>query len=142
MWLRNRVNRTEKKALNCDSIAPEMGVMSMAYEMRLVLLGIYEWQNVGVVRILIGSWCVSVQATLEQTGELVELMARTVRMLNGYLEGILAYWKRGQTTSFQGAHEHVLSREAQGSRVSDRGINGRNALLCGWATDPIVLLFL
>jgi len=41
MWLKNRENWTPKEALKWESMALERCVTGMAYEMRLVLQGIY-----------------------------------------------------------------------------------------------------
>jgi hypothetical protein len=42
MWLKNRVNRTEKEAQKWESMALERCVTGIAQEMRLVLKGIYQ----------------------------------------------------------------------------------------------------
>jgi transposase len=42
MWLKNRVNWTEKKTQKWESMALERCVTGMAYEMRLVLQDIYQ----------------------------------------------------------------------------------------------------
>ncbi len=39
MWLKNRVNWTEKETQKWESVAPERCVTGMAYQMRLVLQG-------------------------------------------------------------------------------------------------------
>ncbi len=41
MWLQNLANWTEKEAQQWESIHLERFVMEMAYEMRLVLKGLY-----------------------------------------------------------------------------------------------------
>jgi hypothetical protein len=71
MWLKNRVNWTEKEAQKWESMALEHCVTGMAYEMRLVLQGIYQWKDVGEARKLFGNWCAWVQAMRERTGELL-----------------------------------------------------------------------
>ena len=72
---------------------------SMAYEMRLVLQGIYEREDAGEARKLFRNGCAWVQAMRGQTGELLEPMARAARMLEGHLDGILAHCTRGLTTA-------------------------------------------
>ena len=62
MWLKNRVNWTEKETQKWESMALERCVTGMAYEMRLVLQGIYQWKDVGEARKLFGNWCAWVQA--------------------------------------------------------------------------------
>ncbi|MFM8975965.1 MAG: hypothetical protein ACKOFN_09765, partial [Vulcanococcus sp.] len=46
MWLKNRANWTEKETHKWESMALERCVTGMAYEMRLVLQGIYQWKDV------------------------------------------------------------------------------------------------
>jgi transposase len=83
MWLKNRVNWAEKETQKWESMAPERCVTGMAYEMRLVLQGIYQWKDVGDAKKLFGNWCAWVQVMREQTGELLEPMARAARMIEG-----------------------------------------------------------
>jgi transposase len=55
-----------------------------------------------------------------QTGELLEPMARVVRMVEGHLEGILAHWTRGLTTAFMEGLNSLFSavkRKARGYRT-------------------------
>ena len=120
MWLKNRVNWTEKEAQKWESMALERCVTGMAYEMRLVLQGIYQWKDVGEARKLFGNWCAWVQAMRERTGELLEPMARAARMIEGHLEGILAHWTQGLTTAFMEGFNSLFSavkRWARGYRT-------------------------
>jgi transposase len=117
MWLKNRVNWTEKETQKWESMALERCVTGMAYEMRLVLQGIYERKDAEEARKLFRNWCVWVQAMRGQTGELLEPMARVARMIEGHLEGILAHWTRGLTTAFmEGLNSlfSVVKRKARG----------------------------
>jgi transposase len=119
MWLKNRVNWTEKEVQKWESMALERCVTGMAYEMRLVLQGIYQWKDVGEARKLFGNWCAWVQAMREQTGELLEPMARAARMIEGHLAGILAHWTQGLTTAFMEGLNSLFSavkRKARGYR--------------------------
>ena len=119
MWLKNRVNWTEKEAHKWESMALERCVTGMAYEMRLVLQGIYQWKDVGEARKLFGNWCAWVQAMRERTGELLEPMARAARMIEGHLAGILAHWTQGLTTAFMEGLNSLFSavkRKARGYR--------------------------
>ena len=119
MWLKNRVNWTEKETQKWDSMALERCVTGMAYEMRLVLQGIYQWKDVGEARKLFGNWCAWVQAMRERTGELLEPMARAARMIEGHLEGILAHWTQGLTTAFMevlNSLSSAVKRKARGYR--------------------------
>ena len=119
MWLKNRVNWTEKDAQKWESMALERCVTGIAYEMRLVLQGIYQWKDVGEARKLFGNWCAWVQAMRERTGELLEPMARAARMIEAHLEGILAHWTQGLTTAFMEGLNSLFSavkRKARGYR--------------------------
>ena len=56
-------------------------------------------------------------AIREQTGELLEAIARTARMIQSHLEGILAYWTRGLTAALMEKLNSLLSpvkRKARG----------------------------
>ena len=119
MWLKNRANWTEKETHKWESMSLERCVTGMAYEMRLVLQGIYQWKDVGEARKLFGNWCAWVQAMRERTGELLEPMARAARMIEGHLEGILAHWTQGLTTAFMEGLNSLFSavkRKARGYR--------------------------
>ena len=130
MWLKNRVNWTEKEAQKWESMALERCVTGIAYEMKLVLQGICEWKDAEVARKLFGNWCPWVQSLRAKTGELLEPMARAARMIGSHLEGSLTHWARGLTTGLHGGTQQpVLSRKAQGPWVPDGGVHDRNALL-------------
>jgi transposase len=119
MWLKNRVNWTEKEVQKWESMALERCVTGMAYEMRLVLQGIYPGKDVGEARKLFGNWCAWVQVMRERTGELLEPMARAARMIEGHLEGILADWTQGLTTAFMeglNSLSSAVKRKARGYR--------------------------
>ncbi len=68
----------------------ERCVTGMAYEMRLVLQGIYEWKGGWVARKLSGAWCAWRQAMPVRARKLLESMARAARMIEGLLEGSTA----------------------------------------------------
>ena len=120
MWLKNRSNWTEKETHKWESMALERCVTGRAYEMRLVLQGIYQWKDVEVARKLFGNWCAWVKAMREQTGELLEPMARAARMIEGHMEGILAHWTQGLTTAYMEGLNSLFSavkRKARGYRT-------------------------
>ena len=55
----------------------------------------------------------------EQTGELIEPMARAAQMIEEHLEEILAHWNRGLTTAFMVRLNGLFSavkRKARGYR--------------------------
>jgi hypothetical protein len=81
MWLKNSVNWTEKEAVKWQSLALERCVTGMAYQMRLVLQGIFERKDAEGFRKLFRNWCAWMHAIREQTGELLEPMDRVARMI-------------------------------------------------------------
>ena len=50
MWRKNRVRGTKKETQKWMSIARELYVTGTAYELRLVLQGIYECKDLGDAR--------------------------------------------------------------------------------------------
>jgi transposase len=94
-------------------------VTGMAYEIRLVLQGIYERKDGEEARKLFRNWCAWVHAIRGQSGELLDPMAPSARMVEGQLEGILGYWTRGLTTAFTEGINSLFSavkRRARGYR--------------------------
>jgi hypothetical protein len=81
-------------------MALERCVTGIDYKIRLVPQDIYDWKDVGGTRKLFRKWRLWVQVKSEQTCELLKPMARAVRMIEGYLDGMLAHWTRGLTTAF------------------------------------------
>ncbi len=57
MWLKNRVNWALTEAPKWESISLERCVTGMAYQMRLVLQGIYERKDAEEPRELFRNWC-------------------------------------------------------------------------------------
>ncbi len=109
-------------------MALERCVTGMAYEMRLVLQGIYERRDAGEARKLFQNWCAWVHAMRGETGELLEPMARAARMIEGHLEGILANWTRGLTTAFMEGLNSLFSavkRKARGRCHGPRELGAR-----------------
>jgi transposase len=120
MWLKNRANWTEKEAQKWESIALERCVTGIAYQMRLVLQGIYERKDAGEGKKLFRNWCAWVHAMRELTGDLLQPMARTARMIEVHSEGTLAHWTRGLTTAFMEGLNSLFSavkRKARGYRT-------------------------
>jgi hypothetical protein len=80
----------------------------------MVLQGIYEWIDAGVVRKLFGNGCPWVRAIRGQIGELLEPMARAARMIDGDLEGIFdPLASRAHDALHGGAQLPVLSRKVK-----------------------------
>ena len=119
MWLTNPVNWTETETQKWESMALERCVTGMAYQMRLVLQGIYQSQDAEEAWEFFGNWWAWVRAMQEQTMELLEPMASIPRMVEGHLEEILAHWTCGLTTAFMEGLNTLLSavkRKARGYR--------------------------
>ena len=121
-WLlrKNPENWTEKEAQKWESMAKERGVSGLAYEMRLVLQGIYESKEASEARQKFQNWCAWVHVMRKETGELLEPMAQAARMVEGHLEGILAHWTQGLTTAFMEGLNSLFSavkRRARGYRT-------------------------
>ena len=121
-WLlrKNPENWTEKEAQKWESMAKERGVSGLAYEMRLVLQGIYESKEANEARQKFQNWCAWVQVMRKETGELLEPMAQAARMVESHLEGILAHWTQGLTTAFMEGLNSLFSavkRRARGYRT-------------------------
>jgi len=139
MWLKNRANWTEKETHKWESMSLERCVTGMAYEMRLVLQGVYQWKDVEVAKKLFGNWCAWVKAMREQTGELLEPTDRAARMIEGHMEGILAHWTQGLTTAYMEGLNSLFSavkRMARGYRTVEYMssmlyfVAGKLTLLC------------
>jgi transposase len=77
--LKNRVNWTQNEDQKWESMAHEGPVMSMAYEMRLVLQGIYERKDAGEARKLFQNWCAWVHSIRGQTVDHFEPMPKLPR---------------------------------------------------------------
>ena len=119
IWLKNRINWTDKQSQKWDSMAVDRCVMGMAYEMRLVLQGIYQWKDVGEAKKLFGNWYAWVQAMGERTAELLEPKVRVAWIIDEHLKGIFAYWIRELTTAFREGLNSLFSdikRKARGHR--------------------------
>jgi transposase len=69
MRLKNRANWTEKETHRWESMSLERCVTGMAYEMRLVFQGIYQWKDVEVAKKPLGNWCLLVLVIRELTEE-------------------------------------------------------------------------
>jgi hypothetical protein len=88
MWLENRVIWTEKETQKWEAMALVRCMTGLAYEMRLVLCGIYKQKDAGEAKRLFKSGvpiCIGMRG---QTGELLEPMVRAAQMIDGHLEGI------------------------------------------------------
>jgi hypothetical protein len=82
-------------------MALERCVTGMAYEMRLVLQGIYERKDVEEARKLLCNWCTWLRTMQYQTWDFLELMAFLARMIKWHLKVNLASLTRALTTAFR-----------------------------------------
>ena len=62
-----------------------------AYLLRLVLQGIYDWEDDEEARKLLQYWRDWLHAMPRKTGELLEPMVRAARIVEVHLEGILTH---------------------------------------------------
>jgi Transposase len=106
LWVKNRVNWTQKDPLWCVSIALERCLIGMTCEMTMELQGIHLCKNAGygskdagVVMELFGNSAARVQAMREQTGKLLTPMGRVARVIEGHLWGLLARSPQGLATA-------------------------------------------
>ncbi len=140
MWLKNRVNWTEKETQKWESMALERCVTGMAYEMNLVLYGIYERKDAEEARRLSRNWCAWVHAMAGnwRTARADGLSCPDGR---GSLEGDPGRLdSRSDHCLHRGSQQPVFGREAQSPWVPDGGMHDRHALLWRRETHPTVLL--
>jgi len=118
LWRKNPENWTEKEALRTVDLEKEHLQTALAYQMRLVLQGIYECPHPGQVRRKFKQWCQWVREKCAQNKHaLLEPMAKAANMVENHLEGILAHWKQGLTTAFMEGLNSLFSatkRKARG----------------------------
>jgi transposase len=101
LWRKNPQNWTEKEALRTVELEEEHLQTALAYQMRLVLQGIYDCPTEGPARRKFKQWCEWVRRKCAQKKyALLEPMAKAANMIENHLEGILAHWKQGLTTAF------------------------------------------
>ncbi len=114
-WIRlkNWANWTEKEPQKWESMALERYVTGMAYEIRLVLQGIYGSQDSGEPKKLFRNRWAWVHAMRGQTGELLETIVGFARMIDCHLLTILACRSRGLSPPFM-LHFIGLSSDGKG----------------------------
>jgi transposase len=101
IWRKNPENWTDKEALRMSELETEHLMTATAYQMRLVLQGIYETRKESTARRKFQEWCQWVRRKCSQEGfDLLEPMVRVAAMIEKHLEGILGHWKEGLTTAF------------------------------------------
>ena len=101
IWRKNFENWTEKEAVRMQEIEKQHLRTAKAYQMRLVLQGIYECQREQTARRKFEGWCEWVRKEASRKGSAcLEPMVKAAGMIERHLEGILAHWKEGLTTAF------------------------------------------
>lgn len=120
IWRKNPEGWTEKEALRMEQLEKEHLLTAKAYQMRLVLQGIYECDREGRARRNFGRWSQWVARECGKKGrEALQPMLKAARMVESHLEGILAHWKAGLTTAFMEGLNSLFSatkRKARGYR--------------------------
>jgi len=95
---------------------------SKAYQMRLVLQDIYRLPYRSVVRRRLGSWSRWVRRVAKKApSQVLEAMSKVAEMIDGHLEGILAYWTAKVTNAFLEGLNSLFSatkRKARGYRTT------------------------
>jgi transposase len=118
IWRKNPENWTDQEAVRMEDLEREHLMTATAYQMRLVLQGIYESRTERQARQKFKEWCQWVRGKCAEKGSsLLEPMLRRVEMIEKHLEGILAHWKEGLTTAFMEGLNSLFSatkRKARG----------------------------
>jgi transposase len=140
LWRKNPENWTEKEALRTLELEEEHLQTALAYQMRLVLQGIYECPTQGQARRKFKAWCAWVHKKCAQKKHaLLEPMAKAANMIENHLEGILAHWKQGLTTAFMEGLNSLFSatkRKARGYK-STRNLITMLYFVAGKLTIPV-----
>jgi transposase len=120
IWRKNPENWTQNEALRTIELEKEHLQTATAYQMRLMLQGIYQCRRESAAREKFKRWCRWVRRRCARKGsELLEPMAKAAEMVEKHLEGILAHWKQGLTTAFLEGLNSLFSatkRKARGYR--------------------------
>jgi transposase len=123
-WLfrKNPERWTEKEQARWEDLALENLATGLAYQMRLVLQGIYGLGSIKKAREKFDQWCDWVEAAAAEAGAVLEPMVKVAAMIRKHLEGILGHWKEGLTTAFLEGLNSLFSatkRKARGYRSSE-----------------------
>lgn len=118
IWRKNPDKWTDKETLRLKEIEKQHLLTAKAYQMRLVLQGIYEYRREQTARGKFENWCKWVRKKASRKGaESLEPMVKAAGMIERHLEGILAHWKAGLTTAFMEGLNSLFSatkRKARG----------------------------
>jgi hypothetical protein len=120
IWRKNPENWTDQEAVRMSELEGEQLMTALAYQMRLVLQGIYECPRESTARRKFQDWCQWVREKAARSGyDLLQPMTRVADMIEKHLDGILGHWKEGLTTAFLEGLNSLFSatkRKARGYR--------------------------
>lgn len=118
--LKNPENHTAKQAARYVGLLKSNLASVKAHQMRLILQTIYAIPDAVVARRKLRAWCRWVRWTAaKHPPALFAAMAKTARMIERHLEGVMAHWLRGTTNAFLEGLNSVFSavkRKARGFR--------------------------
>jgi transposase len=122
IWNKNPENWTDKEGARWEQLHQEHLATGTAYQMRLVLQGVYQLACPKEARRKFLDWCQWVRhAAVDGSAKLLAPMVDMANMIENHLEGILAHWKKGLTTAFLEGLNSLFSatkRKARGYRTT------------------------
>lgn len=120
LWRKNPENWTDQEALKIRELERENLSTALAYQMRLILAGIYQCETIKDAKAKFLDWCRWVKEMVEkETVEFLEPMLKVAQMVESHLDGILAHWRKGLTTGYLEGLNSLFSatkRKARGYR--------------------------
>lgn len=123
IWRKNPENWNEREALVMSELEKEHLLTAKAYQMRLVLQGIYQSKSEGQARKKFEAWSQWVKKESAKAGnELLQPMEKAAQMITNHLEGILGHWKEKLTTAFMEGLNSLFSatkRKARGYKTTE-----------------------
>jgi transposase len=120
IWRKNPENLTEREQQRLAKIQDKNLCTAKAYQMRLVLQGIYRSENKTTAKHRFKVWCRWVRWVARfYQHSIFAPMLKAAQMIENHLSGILAHWKWGVTNAFMEGLNSVFSatkRRARGFR--------------------------
>lgn len=121
LWRKNPENLTAPEQARLDQLDLKHLATGQAYQVRLELQSIYRSRTVAKARERWEDWIGWVRRKADRFGALLTPMKRLADTVEEHLEGVLAHWQEGLTTSFLEGLNSVFSavkRKARGYRTS------------------------
>jgi len=121
LWRKNPENLTASEQARLEQLDLKHLATGQAYQMRLELQSIYQSRTIAKARERWQDWIGWVRRKGARLGDLLAPMQRLADTLEKHLEGVLAHWQEGLTTSFMEGLNSVFSavkRKARGYRTS------------------------